>query len=150
MKGVLSQILGVLAPSAWLPEVVGPGKPQVIGPAAPTLVDVPYRQAWDEKRWTRNVTTGAIEFSGMYRVFDKRALVWREFHGRLVQQDNRIAAYIADPPPEIQKHPKAPCLQLVRAPWFRLHWAQDPKTLDQALLYMERILDESINRGRRR
>jgi len=35
---------------------------------------------------------------------------------------------------------------MVQYPWFRLHWRRNPDSLDAAVLYLERMLDESINR----
>jgi hypothetical protein len=56
-----------------------------------------------------------------------------------------VTAYIADPPPEIRRHPHGACFQLYRDPWFQLHWSRPARNPDDAILYMERVLDESIN-----
>lgn len=144
MSGLFEQLVNHLV-ERLDPSVIGPARPPVIGPARPTTVEAPYRQAWDEKRWRQVQSGGVSEIVGPYRVFDRRRRSWREFSGRLVQDGRHVSAYIADPPPELQRHRHGPCLQLVRAPWFRLHWAREPKTLDHGLLYMERMLDEAIN-----
>ena len=60
-----------------------------------------------------------------------------------------LSVPIADPPAEVKKHRHGACLQLVEAPWFLLHWNRPPHTLDDGLLYMERMLDESLNAGGR-
>lgn len=125
--------------------VIGP-RPQVIGPKPSTTVQAPARFAWDEKQWRQSTSGDAIELIGRYRVFDESRKRWREFDGRLVQHGTDIAAYVADPPQEIRRHRHGACLQLVNPPWFRLHWQRSPKNLDQALLYLERMLDESLNR----
>ena len=127
--------------------VTGP-RPQVIGPRPSTVVGAPPRFAWDEKRWRRLDGNGQTELVGRYRVHDGRRNRWHEFDGRLVQRNGEIAAYIADPPLELKQHPHGSCVQLVNAPWFRLHWNRQPRNLDDGLLYMERMLDESLN-GRR-
>jgi hypothetical protein len=124
--------------------VVGP-RPHVIGPTPSTTVAPPARLAWDEKRWEQRGSGDRLELVGQYRVFDRRRQAWRAFHGRLFQQGRTIATYIADPPAEVKQHRHGACLQLVEAPWFLLHWNRPPHTLDDGLLYMERMLDESIN-----
>lgn len=128
--------------------VVGP-RPHVIGPTPSTTVTPPARLAWEEKRWERRGSGDRVELVGQYRIFDRRRQTWRAFHGRLVQQGRAIATYIADPPAEVKQHRHGSCLQLVKAPWFLLFWNRPPNTLDDGLLYMERMLDESINSGRR-
>jgi hypothetical protein len=129
-------------------HVVGPAVP-VIGPRPAQTVAPPPRFAWDEKRWRHKETGGRTEVSGPYRVFDRRQRAWREFAGHLISESGRVSAYIADPPAEMKGHRHGPCLQFVQHPWFRLHWSTEPRSLDDALLYMERMLDESINGTRR-
>lgn len=124
--------------------VIGPA-PQVIGPRPSTTVEAPARFAWDEKRWTRTVSSDAVEVRGHYRAYDRRLGRWREFPGYLIERDGDIAAYIDNPPGEVKKHRHGACLQLVDGSWFRLHWRRQPNNLDAALLYVERLLDESIN-----
>jgi len=120
--------------------------PIVIGPTPDIVVEAPPRQAWDEKRWEVERRQGHRVLSGSYRVRDRRTGTWREFPGQLVEYPgHEIATYIADPPPEVRLHPHGACLQLIQAPWFRLHWNRAPRTLDDALLYMERLLDEALN-----
>lgn len=126
--------------------VIGP-RPQVIGPTPSATVTAPARLAWDEKRWEKHESGSETELVGEYRVFDRRRKMWRTFDGRLVQQGRSIVTYIADPPAEVKKHRHGACLQLVQPPWFLLHWERPPHSLDDGLLYMERMLDESINAG---
>lgn len=134
-------------------RVIGPRRPQLIKPAPQVieprpslLVEAPARFAWDEKRWAKSTSAdGAIEIRGMYHVYDRHRRQWREFEGFLYQRGDQIAAYIADPPQEIKAHRHGPCLQLVQSPWFRLHWRRQPNSLDEALIYMERMLNESLN-----
>jgi hypothetical protein len=137
----LTKLLGVGADAT---VAVGP-RPQVIGPQTAITVVPPPRFAWDEKRWRNSIARGETELIGRYRVFDGRRRRWREFDGRVIQNGAGIGAYIADPPAEMRRHRHGACLQLVSAPWFRLHWQRAPKDLDGALLYVERMLDESFN-----
>jgi len=65
-------------------EVIGPRAPVVMGPKPTTTVTPPARQAWDEKRWQRQLTSGQAEVVGAYQVFDRRQGRWRHFKGRLM------------------------------------------------------------------
>jgi hypothetical protein len=141
----LAQLLGA---GAGRLEVVGP-RPRVIGPSPTATVEPPARFAWDEKRWSITRVGERVELFGEYHVCDQRATKWRVFQGHISQQAGQIAAYISDPPTEMKQHPHGSCLQLVNPPWFRLHWQRPPATLDDALLYMEQMLDESFNGNRR-
>lgn len=125
-------------------QVVGP-RPQVLGPQPALTVTPPARKAWDEKRWHRLREGVAAHYVGAYRVFDRKRSQWRTFDGRVIDDHAEIKAYVSDPPPELKTHRKGPCFQLVRAPWFRIHWHRAPKSVDDALLYVERLLDECLN-----
>lgn len=131
------------------PVTVAPAHPTVIRARPQVVVEAPARFAWDEKRWHKRPTPDGLELSGVFRAFDRLRQQRRAFSGRLVQRGPRVTLYIADPPPEIRAHPHGACLQLVEAPWFLLHWQRAPETLDHAILYMERMLDETLNGGRR-
>lgn len=122
---------------------------QVIGPAPDVTVQAPPRYAWDEKGWEQFSQGHDVHYSGRYRVYDYRQGKWRAFDGRLVQSGARITAYCADPPVEIKGHPKGPCFMLTQSPWFRIHWRRQPGSVDEALIYVERLLDECLNQGRR-
>jgi len=126
------------------PTLVGP-KPVMIGPTAPATIAPPARQVWDEKRWTRRDEPGREIYTGEYTVFDRQRRAWRRFNGRVIHDNRRIATYIEDPPAEVRHHPHGACLQLVEGRWFYLHWSQAPKNVDDAVLYMERMLDESFS-----
>ncbi|MFA5897628.1 MAG: hypothetical protein WC829_00810 [Hyphomicrobium sp.] len=145
MKDWLAKLVGK---GLGRPRLVGPAR-RVIGPKPTKVIEVPARFAWDEKRWQRKDKADHVEFAGRYRVYDFTARTWREFNGFVRQQGNDIAAYIADPPQEMKRHAHGSCLQLANAPWFRLHWNRHPATVDDALLYMERMLDESFNGTRK-
>ena len=108
-------------------------------------VKVPERGAWDERGWTRKVNNHHETYEGYYLVRG------RQFRGRVEARDRRreVAAYIYNPPPEIKRHAHHACLQQVGNGWFILHWARPARNVDDAILYMERVLDESLN-GRRR
>ena len=62
------------------------------------------------------------------------------------KRNGQISAYIHNPPREIKRHPHHACFQQVGigTGWFHLHWRRAPKDVDGAILYMERILNESF------
>lgn len=115
------------------------------GPSNAIAVEVPERGAWDERGWAKNINGRRESYEGYYRAGK------RQFRGR-VETRNRgrqTVAYIFDPPPEIRSHRHRACFQQVGNGWFILHWARPARTVDDAILYMEKVLDESLG-GRRR
>ena len=145
----LSRILGAKReqPSQAAPQLTMAATRPVIGPSPDVLVMAPPRFAWDEKRWQRRIHENHTEYTGRYRVYQRRAGRWLEFDGSIIEQSRTIAAYIASPPVEMKAHRHGACLQLSNSPWFRLHWTRPPANVDEALLYMERMLHESFNGG---
>jgi len=122
---------------------------KVIGPRPDHTITPPPRFAWDEKGWQRAVDGAVTRYTGKYRVYDFKQRAWRTFNGCVIASGGAPTAFIADPPVEIKSHPKGPCFQLTTAPWFRIHWRQAPGSVDEALLYVERLLDECINGWKR-
>jgi hypothetical protein len=118
----------------------------VIGPTPRTRIDRVNRPVWEEKGWTSSRKDGDTVFEGFFEVVQRRESRRRRFSGVIRYGSDGLAAYIADPPPEIRKHPKGPCFALTQAPWFRVHWRRAPKDVDNAILYVETVLDESLNR----
>lgn len=113
-----------------------------IQPSRTVTVEPPERGAWDERGWTHSVNGNRETYEGYYTVGARR------FQGRIEVRGRRgqnIAAYIHNPPPEIKRHRHSACFQLARNDWFYLHWARPARNVDDAILYMERVLDESIN-----
>lgn len=144
MEGLLNALANV-----GRPVTVGPRAPIVIGPRPPILVEAPPRFAWDEKGWIAHQREGYVEYRGLYRTCARRTNQDLEFLGSITHGPHGIAAYIADPPTAMRSHPHGICLQLSRGPWFSMHWTRPPSTVDDALLFMERMLDESFNDRRR-
>lgn len=128
--------------------VVGPSRWDsiVIGPAEYLRVSPPPRAAWEEKGWTRLGRAANLTYTGAYRVTDHLSGLRRQFAGRVEMVRREPVAFICRPPVEIREHPKGPCFNLVERDWFRLHWHRPAKNVDDAILYVERILDEIINR----
>lgn len=117
-----------------------------VAPASTVAVKPPRRGAWDERGWTRSLNGRNEIYVGFFAVGTER------FQGRIEirQRSNRVSMYIRNPPREIKQHRHGPCFQLVKDGWFHLHWSRPARNVDDAILYMERILDESLrNRSRR-
>lgn len=117
----------------------------VIGRPAPVDVSPVRRAAWDAKGWDRKWLGLQVVYEGAYEVRDRQVGQIRRCRGRIIEGPRGIAAYIADPPPEIRRHPKGPCFALLEAPWFCVHWHREPSSIDGAILYVETVLDESLN-----
>lgn len=114
-----------------------------VAPARPTIVLPPPRGAWDERGWTRRTESGREIYEGFFQVGPRR------FRGRIQAEHggNRVSAYIHNPPPEIKRHRHSACFQQggVGTGWFILHWHRAPTNVDDAILYMENVLYESLN-----
>lgn len=132
------------------PMMVGPTHLEalVIAPERPLTIQPPQRGAWDDRGWVVRVENGQRIYEGMYQVAVRSSGQCRRFRGTVVANNKKIVAYLADPPNELRRHPKHPCFQLTKPPWFRLHWHRPARNVDEAILYIERVLDEAIN-GRR-
>ena len=116
-----------------------------ITPAVATTIEASPRAAWDDRGWQLGQHGGEQVYTGWYQVTNRQTGQPARFEGRITQQGRTVIPYIADPPVEIRRHPKAPCFAVTQAPWFRIHWYRPAANVDDALLYVERILDEAIN-----
>lgn len=136
-----NQEMRVIKPTSVV--VIQPQAVEVITiqPSSAITVKPPERGAWDERGWTRTINGDRETYEGYYTVGTRR------FRGRIETRNRgrNIAAYIYNPPPEIKRHRHSACFQLTRNDWFYLHWARPARNVDDAILYMERVLDESIN-----
>ncbi len=131
--------------------VIGPADDAetIIGPSTKSTVAPPQRGAWDERGWSREQKCGEEVYKGFFQVANQRTRTTQTFPGVIFLRRKKIITCIADPPPQIKRHPKGPCFVPIQKPWFRLNWFRPAKCVDDAILYMERILDECIN-GRKR
>ncbi|NNE99524.1 MAG: hypothetical protein HKN25_10945 [Pyrinomonadaceae bacterium] len=117
-----------------------------VAAAKPVGVKPPRRGAWDERGWTKHSNGRNEVHEGFFVAGGSR------FQGRIetARRSRKIAVYVRNPPPEIKRHRKGPCFQLVKDGWFHLHWSRPARNVDDAILYMERILDESLRKRKRR
>jgi hypothetical protein len=118
----------------------------IVIPRRPILVGPLPRGVWEDRGWTARVERGRTIYEGFYRVGVGPSRERRQFQGRILIEARHVSAYIANPPVAIKRHIKGPCFTAVRAPWFLVHWHRPANNVDDALLYIERILDEALNR----
>jgi hypothetical protein len=135
----------VVGPSSTR-TVVEPSAHLVIGPSPRVLVEKVRRPIWEEMGWAVVSKGGRPVYEGVYEVLQRSTGQTRRFDGYVIRDGSVFTAYIADPPPEIREHPKGPCFLLTEAPWFRVHWYRPARDVDTAILYVQRVLDEAINR----
>lgn len=126
-----------------LPTVLpSPVATSLIGPAVATRVEPPKRGAWAERGWTVRDEGRSVIYEGDYQIGPRR------FPGRIQVEGRtrRITAFIHNPPREIKRHRKGSCFQQygIGTGWFVLHWRRPASNVDDAILYMERVLDESL------
>ena len=119
-----------------------------VAPLVAVTIEAPPRAAWDDRGWRLGQHGGEQVYTGWYHVTNRNTGQPLRFEGRITERGRTVVPYIADPPVDIRRHPKAPCFTVTHAPWFRIHWYRPAANVDDALLYVERILDEAIN-GRR-
>ncbi len=118
---------------------IGPStdQPIVVRPSETAIIEPPQRGAWDERGWIRSRNNGTNQYEGFYEIQTRTGQV-RRFQGRVVVDRVVAVPYIAEPPPEIRRHPKGPCFMLVAAPWFKVNWANPAHNVDDAILYVEK------------
>jgi hypothetical protein len=140
----------LVRPSSAEALVIGAAReaPVVVAPPRALTVEPPQRAAWDDRGWVKRTENGQEIYEGHYQIADHRSGHIRRFRGVIVVNRGEILPYIADPPAELRRHPKHPCFQLFRPPWFKMHWERAAGNVDDAILYIQRVLDEAIN-GRR-
>lgn len=90
-------------------------------------------------------------YRGMFVVYGAEGRVVHGVLGRVVEWPGLPTdVYLRDPPAELRRHPKGPCLQLVSqdGPWFKLHWQKAARTFSESRAYVEQLLDEALRTER--
>jgi hypothetical protein len=126
--------------------VVAPRTPLTVRPAEVTVVEAPPRGAWDDRGWVMSKRNGHPVYQGHYQIIRRRTGRQEKFAGRVEAGPGRATAFIENPPPEVRTHPKAPCFRHISGGWFKLDWYRPASNVDDAILYMERILDQAVNK----
>jgi hypothetical protein len=165
----LGYVIDTLTPAAWvepttflLPDpplsdpptkdaaaevlIIGPAAPILIGPSENLTIGPAQRAVWDERGWTVQADLDRTTYQGQYQIFDHQQRIPRRFSGWVKETTWDVVAYIADPPPELRHHPKSVCFTPDQLPWFRVNWYIPATNVDEAILYVEKVLDEAINR----
>lgn len=117
-----------------------------IRPGTVARVAPPARAYWDERGWQRERSHAGVVYRGQYFVTSVRTRQKRHFPGRIEVTGRDVLAYLQSPPDEIARHPKWICFRHVRRDEYRLHWHRPAEHPDEAILYIEQILSEAINR----
>lgn len=134
----------VVEPARDAAIVVEPQAVLLVEAASSVTVEAPQRAVWDDLGWIRRQDGDRIVYEGTYRARDRRIGQRVEFDGRIVERGRHFQAYIADPPPELRRHPKAPCFTRSNGPWFQVHWYRPARSADEAVLYIEKIIAECL------
>jgi hypothetical protein len=127
--------------------VVGPSKPIVVSPQRRTgiVIGPQPRGVWNEQGWNCSRLGNRHVYEGFFRATNLQAGQHFRFEGRIIAERGEFLTYIANPPPGIRHHPKGACFAAETPPWFRLHWHHAPQNVDEAILYMEKVLSEVLN-----
>ena len=132
----------IIRPSSAVAVMVATAYAVSVPPSRTATIQPPRRGAWQERGWSHRRDGAKDIYEGEYQVGARR------FRGRIeVAGRGRIQAFIHDPPTERRRHPHRGCFQQigVGTGWYILHWRRAPRNVDEALLYFDQILDESIN-----
>jgi len=149
VQTIRPHLVVTIQPSSPEVQTLRPNPAQTVTPSITRNLDRPKRAAWDDRGWTRQTEDRRTIYMGFYQVEDRKRGERRRFAGRIEQTRWQLIPYIASPPAEVQKHPKWACFTPSNNPWYRIHWFRSPKNIEDCILYIERILDESIN-GRKK
>lgn len=93
---------------------------------------------WEENDWNRS----GQSYIGYFHVNEHRCpgvIVWNKYGLR--------DCVISNPPGELWQHPHAPCFTYAGDGEYRVHFRNRPKTVDAAILTIERILNEAVRRN---
>lgn len=74
----------------------------------------------------------------------------RRFGGDAVQISADRFQFHCQAPEEIKRHPKFPCFRWVGEGWYFVNFAIQPRSLDEGIAYIERLLTETLTPGTRR
>lgn len=138
----------VVAPQ-HAPVIVVRSAPVIIKPSKPVRIAPPPRGAWQEKGWILEHNQGLDSYSGDFQVLQERTNKKMFFGGLIKASNGNILIFIDNPPVAIKRHPKGPCFSRVEGNWFQMHWHYPPKNIDDAILYVEKVLDQVLNEGGR-
>jgi len=121
--------------------------PILVNPVDPLVIKPQSRPYWEERGWIRRQTNGREEYVGFYQVSEKKTDRQYSFPGRIVALGNEFVPYLGHPPPQLKLHKKWICFRKKEGlDWYGLEWFQPAQHPDETILYVQQILDESINK----
>jgi len=135
----------VVTPSITSRLVIGPTPVEIIRPATHLLISPNPRGVWEEKGWEIERLFGRQIYRGYFQVRDRNTRKNHRYQGRIENTKLNFTPFIANPPTGIRTHPKGPCFSRISDEWFQVHWHRPPRNVDDAILYIEKVLDEVVN-----
>lgn len=117
----------------------------IVTKSVPEKVQPSERSYWDERGWTRLRQNGKWEYSGFYYIVDQLTGSSLKFSGRIEANYRKIVPFISNPPHQCKSHSKWPCFKHVGRGNYRIQWYRAARNPDEAILYVEQILDEAVN-----
>lgn len=134
------------------PILIAPSQSLTITPDIEPEITPPPKAhpatVWEARKWSKRKKRGVEIFSGTYTVINNATGKTIIVPGRIEVSSKGLDVYVKSPPKKLKKHPKSSCFQLHRNGWFWVHWSVPPKHPDDAILYIESVLSESINQRR--
>ena len=113
---------------------------------------------YQERGWTEELQADGSTwvYNGAYIL--TFAGVPRRFEGRILRSQSGGVAfaeficpareifdvYICDPPPALKLHPEGCCFQLIKNSWFKVHYINPPRSVDEAIIHIECVLQKSF------
>lgn len=122
---------------------VGPATTIVSTTTAVTVIP-PRRGVWEDKGWTCHQNGGQLLYTGRFEIRQRSNGRRHSFDGRVEMVRQEPIPFISNPPAAIKTHSKGPCFMLDHDRWYRIHWHRPPKNVDDAILYVEKILSEVL------
>ncbi len=103
---------------------------------------------WQNRNWHLDKKGQDENYSGCFVVRDKKMDGRRIFRGSIVMRRGLFAfSFIADLPEELRGHGNEACFRPTpHKPWFNIHWEIRPASPESAIIAVERLFSEVINR----
>lgn len=138
IKEILASANGEMTSSAnaSLPQEVKHAQSLRIVHMDAVAVEAQPNPIWQEKGWTRE-NDGT--YCGLFEVPNRG-----KWSGEIQFAGSRLKAiYIYDPPQVVRRHSKWTCFAHCGNGWYTIHMHKLPRNADEAILNVERILNEA-------
>jgi hypothetical protein len=108
----------------------------------PGVVKATAGPVWIDKGWLK---ISATTYAGYFDVPGRG-----RWSGKVkMGSTGFLGTYILNPPVVVRNHEKWHCFSHQGDGWYNVHMAKKPRTIDEAILNVERILNEAYRRGGR-